>query len=350
MAISASAAILMDGPTGQILWAKNPDWQRPMASLTKIMTAALVLERCDLNDSVTVSLNAARTEGSSMYVRAGQTYRVEDLLHGLMLVSGNDCAAALAEYAGDSQEAFVNWMNRKAKLLGAENTRFANPHGLPAPDHYSTASDLALIARYALANPKFAEIVSSKQATYFDPASENPRTIQNKNRMLWDVEGADGVKTGYTLAAGRCLIASATREARRVIAVILDGPDMWEDAKTLLEYGLEAFSTRLVGRKGQEVGRAAVLKGLSPTTSAVLGEDLWVTLPIKAQIELEYLQGAPPTAPIIQWAPIGMLQIKHAGSVVAAAPVLAGQDIKSSGLKNYVSHFLSKVKELVRAN
>ncbi|NLJ85777.1 MAG: D-alanyl-D-alanine carboxypeptidase, partial [Firmicutes bacterium] len=288
--VSASTAILMDQQTGKVLWSKNPHWQRPIASLTKIMTAILVLENSDLDASLTVSQAAMRTGGSSMYLRSGDTYGIRDLLYGLMLLSGNDAAVALAEYVGGSVPRFVSYMNKKATMLGALNTTFANPHGLPAESHYSTAHDMALITRHALSIPEFATLVASQQARICDPIGGELYSIYNKNRLLWEFAGANGVKTGYTLAAGRCLVASAAREDRQVIAVILDGPQLWEDAKALLSYGLEEYENVLVKHRGQLVGTAGVVGGIDAIVPVVVDRDLWVTIPrgSKGTISIDY--------------------------------------------------------------
>ena len=347
--ISASSAIVVDGQTGQILWAKNPNWQRSVASLTKIMTAALALEYCDLDASLTVSSAAARTGGSSMYLRGGSTYRVRDLLYGLMLLSGNDAATALAEHIAGSVEQFAAQMNQKAAMLGALNTHFVNPHGLPAEDHYSTAYDMALIAGYALSNPEFAAVVASQQATIFDPVSGSSHPIHSKNRLLWEFEGADGVKTGYTLAAGRCLVASATRNERQVIAVILDGPKLWEDAVALLSHGLEEYATILVAHKGQNLGTVGVKGGIASTVPAVLAENVWVSVPraASAAVEMEYAVDGALTAPLEQWAPLGKLLIRYDGELLAETSLLAGEPVVSRNWTGYMGHFAQHLRRLL---
>jgi len=303
--VSASAAVVMDQQTGQVLWAKNPNWRRPIASLTKIMTAVLVLEYCDLQEQVAVSREAARTPGSSMYLRAGASYTVRDLLSGLMLASGNDAAEALAQHVAKTTAEFAVLMNKKAVLLGAHNTHFTNPHGLPDDNHYSTAYDLAVITRYAMSIPQFAEVVASQRRVISEPGSgagaeENSRPIYNKNRLLWQYEGANGVKTGYTAAAGRCLAASAARHGRQVIVVVLDAPRMWEDAAALLTYGLEEFENLRVVEKGQTVGTIGVAQGISDIIPAVSAEDGWVTVSKSQQdaVGVEYVIHEGLTAPI----------------------------------------------------
>ncbi|NLY52672.1 MAG: D-alanyl-D-alanine carboxypeptidase [Firmicutes bacterium] len=354
--ISASAAVVMDQQTGQVLWAKNPNWRRPMASLTKIMTAVLVLEHCDLNEPVLVSREAARTPGSSMYLRAGASYSVQDLLWGLMLASGNDAAEALAQHVAKTTGDFAVFMNKKAALLGAHNTQFTNPHGLPDDNHYSTAYDMALITRYAMSIPQFAAIVASPRKVISEPmsreeAGETSRPIYNKNRLLWQYEGANGVKTGYTAAAGRCLVASAAKYGRQVIVVVLDAPRMWEDAAALLTYGLEEFENLRVVEKGQSVGTIGVAQGLSDIIPAVSAQDVWVTVP-KSQrdaLEVDYIIYEGITAPIQKWAPVGKLQVKTGDDVLAEVPLLAGKEVADRTLGGFLKHFSRRLHRLLLA-
>jgi D-alanyl-D-alanine carboxypeptidase (penicillin-binding protein 5/6) len=347
--VSASSAVVMDQQTGQVLWAKNPDWKRPMASLTKIMTAILILENCDLDDTVTISREAACTPGSSMNLRAGTTYQVRDLLYGLMLLSGNDAAAALAEHSGGRIDEFVAMMNKKALLLGATNTNFANPHGLPDEKHYSTAHDLALLTRSSLAIPEFAALVASDQAVIPDPMDAAHLSIYNKNRLLWEFEGANGVKTGYTLKAGRCLVASATRYGRQVVAVILDAPRLWEDAVTLLNYGLEEHKNIMIAQKGQELGTASVQGGLKGTVAVVSGNDVWITAP-KAQSEaakIDYVISGEIMAPVEKWAPLGKLRVMDGEKLLLEAPLLAGEQVVERSWAGRLRHFVHRLRRLL---
>ena len=201
-----------------------------MASTTKILTAILIIDECDLDEEIAIPKEAEGTEGSSVYLRAGDIFTVRDLLYGLMLRSGNDCAVTLALHHSGSIAAFAAAMNAKAVSLGAEHSSFVNPHGLPDERHFTTARDLALITAYAMENETFREIVSCKFYA--------PRGWQNKNKMLFEYEGADGVKTGYTVRAGRCLVTSAERAGMRLVCVVLDSPEMYERTTELLD---EAF-------------------------------------------------------------------------------------------------------------
>lgn len=205
----------------------------PMASTTKIMTALLILDDCDLSQEIVIPKEAEGVEGSSVYLKAGDSYTVEDLLYGLMLRSGNDCAVALALFHSGSIEAFARKMNEKAALLGAEDTFFVNPHGLPAKGHHTTARDLSIIASYAMENPTFEKIVSTKYYVRHN--------WQNKNKMLWNFEGACGVKTGFTVNAGRCLVTSAERNGMKLVSVVLNSPQMYERTEELLEGAFETY-------------------------------------------------------------------------------------------------------------
>ncbi|HWR19998.1 MAG TPA: D-alanyl-D-alanine carboxypeptidase family protein, partial [Clostridia bacterium] len=219
----AVSAILLEAGTGKVLYEKNAYIKLPMASTTKVMTAILALECCALSDTVTVTEDAYGTEGSSIYLELEEKMSVEDLLYGLMLNSGNDAAVALAVHIGGSLEGFANLMNAKAREIGANNTNFVTPHGLPNGDHYTTAYDLALISAYALKNEDFCTIVGT---TYHRTTTGNfQRTFKNKNKLLWQYEGGNGIKTGYTKAAGKCLSFAAQREGMQLIGVVLNCPD-----------------------------------------------------------------------------------------------------------------------------
>ncbi len=226
-ATPSEAECVIEVSSRRFLHEKNARDCLPMASTTKIMTAILILDDCDLNAEIEIPKEAEGVEGSSVYLKAGEVYTAEDLLYGLMLRSGNDCAVALALFHSGSVEAFARKMNEKAALLGAEDTFFANPHGLPAKGHHTTARDLSIIAAYAMENPTFEKIVSTKYYVRHN--------WQNKNKMLWKFEGACGVKTGFTVEAGRCLVTSAERDGMKLVSVVLNSPQMYERTAELLE-------------------------------------------------------------------------------------------------------------------
>ena len=228
--ISASAAILLNADTGEVLYEKNSNQQMLIASTTKIMTALVALERGSLQDTVVVK-EEHMTEGSSMYLAPGEEVTVEELLYGLLLCSGNDAALVLADACCGSVDAFVEEMNRKAQELGLVGTSFANPNGLDHEKHYSTAEDMAKLAVYAVNNPVFVRFCSTIQV------SIGGRTMSNHNRLLREVDGCIGLKTGYTKAAGRTLVSCVRRNGCTLVAVTLQDGDDWADHKALYEFG-----------------------------------------------------------------------------------------------------------------
>jgi D-alanyl-D-alanine carboxypeptidase len=241
--LRAASAVLMDANSGSILYERSPDAVLPPASVTKILTALVILEHGQVADTVTASSAAARTGGYRLGLRAGQRISLGDLLAAILIRSANDAAVAAAEHVGGSLGGFVALMNEKAAEIGMTSSRFSNPHGLDEPFHYTTARDMATLTRVALENPTFAALVRTRQArvTIWKPARRRfvpqARIVQSHNRLLGQLEGADGVKTGYTDSAGRCLVASASRGSSRMIAVLLNDPRRWTDAAMLLEYG-----------------------------------------------------------------------------------------------------------------
>ena len=233
--ISARSAIVMDRLSGTVLYEKNADQRSLIASTTKIMTGLLVCQMCDPAQKVTIPAEVCGTEGSSLYLKAGECCTVEELLYGMMLHSGNDAAAALAIITCGSQRDFVRLMNDRAAQLGLKDTHFANPHGLDSDENYSTARDLAMLSRAALDNALFAQIVATHTRDFGD------RCFVNHNKLLGRYDGADGVKTGYTKAAGRILVSSATCQGRQLVVVTIDAPDDWNDHQKLLDYGFAQF-------------------------------------------------------------------------------------------------------------
>lgn len=240
---SAASMAVVECSSGRLLYAKDADKRRPMASTTKICTAITVLENCvDLQKEIEVPEKAVGVEGSSVYLQKGEKVKILDLLYGLMLRSGNDCAAALAYTVGGSIEGFADLMNRTAEKAGAENTHFTNPHGLHDDAHYTTAHDLCKITAYAFRNDTFAEIVATQKHTMPWEGREYPRVLVNKNKILSTYGGGDGVKTGFTKKAGRCLVSSATRNGMRVIAAVLSCGPMFEDCAALMDKAFAEFT------------------------------------------------------------------------------------------------------------
>lgn len=236
LAVSAKAAILMHADSGRVLYEKNADEHMLIASTTKIMTAIVMLEHCELDDLVEVDSRSAGIEGSSMYLKAGESYTVEDLLYGLLLVSGNDAASALALHVADSMEEFAELMNAKAAELGMTESSFKNAHGLDEEGHYSTARDMAKLAAYCMGNEDFARIAGTVSHTVGE------QTLMNHNRLLREYDGCLGLKTGYTMAAGRTLVTCAERDGARYVCVTLNDPDDWDDHKALYDWAFANYS------------------------------------------------------------------------------------------------------------
>ncbi|MFI8685246.1 D-alanyl-D-alanine carboxypeptidase family protein [Rossellomorea sp. NPDC077527] len=251
--VSSQRAILMDQETGRILYEKDAHTQSRIASITKIMTAILAVESGKMDQEVTVSSNAAGTEGSSLYLKAGEKIKLEDLVYGLMLRSGNDAAVAIAEFVGGSLDGFVYMMNEKANEIGMENTHFSNPHGLDDhKDHYSTAYDMAILTRYSMENGEYKEIAGTKVHTAPNPEEKWDRKWKNKNRLLTELyKHSTGGKTGYTKLAKRTLVSTASKDGENLIAVTLNGPDDWNDHIGMFEYGFKNYDYKIALEKGK---------------------------------------------------------------------------------------------------
>ena len=266
-AVSAQAGILIERSTGRVLWERNADEVLPMASTTKIMTALCVLENAALEDVVKIDARMSGIEGSSMYLEAGEELTVEQLLMGLMLRSGNDAAVALALHISGSIEAFAELMNEKAAQLGLTDTHFVNPHGLPAQGHHTTARELAVITAAAYENETFRRIVSTERAVVPWKGHPYDRVLSNKNKILTLYEGGNGVKTGYTKAAGRCLVAGAEREDMQLIAVVLNAPQMWDDCMAMMDEGFAHYDMAEVLSEGEAVGEVDFVFGGQTVTA-----------------------------------------------------------------------------------
>lgn len=276
-AYERESEIVIDSLTKKVLYEKNADIKMPMASTTKILTALTVLKHCDIKEIVKVSKNAEGVEGSSIYLKTGDELTVEELLYGLMLRSGNDAAVALAEYVGKTTEKFVAMMNEAAKEIGAVNSNFVTPNGLDDENHYTTAYDLALITAAALENETFSKIVACKKYR-----RENGEVWYNKNKILSTLDGGDGVKTGYTKKAGRCLVASASRKGARYIAVVLNCPPMFERCSSLLNDAFEKYSPTKICDDGKEISFRVLSDGVKNKKLSVRCEKT-VVLPVERE-------------------------------------------------------------------
>ena len=315
-AISARKAIVMDATTGRCLYEKDADARSLIASTTKIMTALVICEQCNVLDRVKIPKEAVGVEGSSIYLKEGEVLTVQELLYGMMLHSGNDAAVALAIYCGGTMEGFAELMNDKARLLGMKDSHFVNPHGLDAPEHYSTARDLAILAAYAMNNPIFKKTVSTKTVNVGN------RALRNHNKLLWQVEGADGVKTGYTKAAGRLLVSSAERQGRRLVAVTIDDGNDWADHAYLLNKGFADYELCQIVAKGDCLGTVEVLSGEKARVNVLAAEDFSYAL---AENEKPHIVLQPPGfvyAPVKQGHVAGFAYICIGDTAIGKIPVV----------------------------
>ena len=326
-AVSARRAVMLDAITGRFLYEKDPNERSLIASTTKIMTALVVCERCNVLDRMRIPKEAVGIEGSSMYLREGEVLTIQELLYGLMLSSGNDAAVALAIYCGGTVEGFAQLMNDKAHVLGLKGTHFENPNGLDSPEHFSTAGDLAVLAAYAMENPIFYKTVSAKTVTVGD------RYLRNHNKLLWQVEGADGVKTGYTKAAGRILVSSATREERRLVAVTLDDPDDWRDHAALLEEGFSKYSVKQIISEGDLIETVDVLGGTRGEVQILASEDFSYALAPEENIQWMIPGPGFVYAPAAEGASAGYAYALLQGNVIGKIKVQFGQTVEQSGTK-----------------
>ena len=338
--VAAQGAVLVDGDTGRVLCGKNEQKPLTMASTTKIMTAILVLEEGNLDDMVTVSQRAAKSPQVRMNLTAGEQVRQEDLLYAMMLKSYNDAAVALAEHIGGSVEGFCEKMTQKAKEIGAEDTVFGSPNGLDShlsfQEHHSTAKDMALIACYALKNPKFVEIINTPSVTLPMKGGEGKEYfITNQDRFLQEYEGAMGVKTGFTNKAGQCFVGAAKRGDVTLVTTVLasgwgtEGKEQkWKDTKALMDYGFENYHMEKVAAKGQQVQPTEVLHSSNERVAAVLAEDFEGLF---SQEEMEHInlcvtQVKTLEAPVKKGQKLGVAEVMLGETALAKIDIVAAEE------------------------
>ncbi|WP_198543777.1 D-alanyl-D-alanine carboxypeptidase family protein [Petroclostridium xylanilyticum] len=348
--ISSPAAVAIDTINGRILYSKNAYSRRQMASTTKMMTAILAIEKGDLNDIVTVSKRAAYVGGSQAHLKVGEKIKLEYLLYALMLPSGNDAAIAIAEHIAGNVENFVAMMDEKALEIGAKNTKYGSPHGLDR-NNYSTAYDLAIIARYCLTNPIFAEVVKTKSKVVPREGMENGKEYTNTNEMLHSYEGADGVKTGYTGPAGRCLVTSATRDGWQVISVVLGANSKYSrsnDSRKILNYVFSNFPLITVLPDGQEMISIPVVKGKKEKVYAINKGEISMHLNDTelANIEREFIVPEQLTAPIKRGQKIGKVVLRLGESPIGSCELYAKEDVAFWTIDMNLSKILKQWMEM----
>lgn len=314
--LSASSAILMDKESGRVLYEKNAREQRSIASITKLMTALVAVElHPDLSSTVTIQPEWTGAEGSSMYLKPEEEVTLEALLYGLMLASGNDAALAIAGYCGGDVESFVAEMNKKAAQLGMNDTHFANPNGLDDPDHYSTAYDMAILARAILEREELRAIVSTRSIYIAG------RSLTNHNKLLWRYEGCTGLKTGYTDEAGRTLVSSSLREGQELIAVTLNAPNDWADHAALFDYGFATYPRTLVAAAG-EWTHIPVTGSLCPFTRVSTVSDFYYPLAQGETVQRTVDLPERVEAPVEAGFPAGSLTLTLNGDEIGRLPLL----------------------------
>ncbi|MBE5758603.1 MAG: D-alanyl-D-alanine carboxypeptidase [Clostridiales bacterium] len=342
------SAALMEVSSGRLLFGKNEHEKLPMASTTKIMTCILALEMGRQEEIVTVSKNAAGVEGSSMYLAHGEKLPLIELLYGLMLSSGNDAAVAIAEHIAGDVKSFAELMNRKAAVLGAENTHFVTPNGLHDDAHYTTAYDLALISCYAMKNETFRKIVNTQ--SHHIPAGEQNREhwLKNKNRILSEYDGGCGIKTGFTKKAGRCLSAAAERNGMQLVAVVLNDGDMFGSCKMLLDYGFQNYSMQTLVRKGENFGNISVENGLSDEVSIAAAES--IILPLTEEevniIERKLYAAEYLTAPVKKAFPAGQIEFFLNGELLAKTALITENEVSEN---TFLYHFFQIIRKHIAA-
>lgn len=318
---SASAAILVDVDSGRMLYERNADARMLIASTTKIMTALVAIRDGKLSDTVKVSREAAYTEGSSMYLKEGEELTLETLLYGLLLCSGNDAAVAVAEHVGGSVKGFVERMNDTALALGMENSSFANPNGLDDENHYSTARDMAVLARAAMENETLVRIASTHTVTI------GGRTMTNHNKLLRFMDGCLGLKTGYTRAAGRTLVSCAERNGQRLIAVTLQDGNDWADHQSLYDYGFAAYPARRMAQLGHEVSRAAVAGGMKAGVPLIAADSFAWPLGVGERLETRVELDRELAAPVRAGTRAGQAVFTLNGREVGRVDLLCGETV-----------------------
>ncbi|MBQ2955165.1 MAG: D-alanyl-D-alanine carboxypeptidase [Clostridia bacterium] len=331
ISVDARAAILIERESGRVLYEKNADTRYPMASTTKIMTALIAVEHCRMDEIVTAGPNASGVPGTSIYLGKGEQLTMYQMLQGLMLRSGNDAAVAIAEHIAGDVKSFAALMNARASMLGAD-AYFVTPNGLDEGGHSASARAMALITRAAMENETFRELVGTQEAVIPWVDNEYSRVLRNKNRLLREYEGATGVKTGFTSAAGRCLVFSAERDGMELIGVVLNCPDWFGEAERLLDWGFANFSMVTAAEAGEKVAEANILNGEYQAISLcaektvrypVCAEDEW-SVQTEAEERLE--------APVTEGQAAGHTALIVDGEEIAGTDLIARRSVRRMGL------------------
>lgn len=345
--VNALAVAVMEVSSGRILYSKNAAVKRSIASTTKIMTALVALENGSLQDEVTVSKRAASIGGSTIGLQEGEKYTLKEMLYTLLLISANDAAIAVAEHIGGTVEGFADMMNRKAKSIGAADSNFVTPHGLDRDNQYSTAYDVAIITRCALNNPIFREIVSTKNTNI------SGYSLYNTNELLGTFQGVDGVKTGYTGKAGRCLVTTVCRDGMRLITVVLGSPTRTARAnasRALIDYVYENFSMRKLLAAGDVYAKVPVYRGIDRSVILKTAQDIEVPLSNAEMEELEIRKYVPDVinAPVYAGIEAGYVEYILKGEVVAQSMLTISENIRKMKYYDYFRHVLESWARIMK--
>jgi len=354
--LTATSAVLVDVASGQVLYELAADEKRYPASLTKIMTALLVLEEGDLDDVVVVSAAAAAVGEATVHLAADDRLGLRDLLAAALLPSANDASVALAEHIDGSVEAFVDRMNTRAAALGLTATHFENPHGLHHADHVTSARDLARLAREALRLPEFRRVVARSEAeiSLQRKAEKQPRKVKltSSNRLVrrdsehyWQL--ADGIKTGYTRPAGRCLAASASQNGWQLVCVVLQCKSSWPDARALLEWGFANFARQRVVSAGQTTADVHVVDGAPPLVAGVAKSSIDTLVAVKAPVPTPRVAESYPTAPVASGSRVGELIVSQLDGTELRATLVAPCDVPRSLAARIRDHLGGMIAALV---
>jgi len=345
--INAAAAVVMEASSGRVIYSKNATEKRSIASTTKIMTALVALEKGNLDDEVKISKKAASVSGSVVGLKEGQVYSLRELLYGMMLVSGNDAAIAVAEHIGGSVEGFAKMMNEKARAIGAADSNFVTPHGLDAENQYSTAYDLAIITRYAIKNPVFTQIVSTTD--YYIPE----HGLYNTNELLATCPGVDGVKTGYTGKAGRCLVTTASRNGMRLISVVLGSPTRTARAnatRALLEYTYRNYKMVNLLKAGDIYKKIPIYRGIKDRMELITTQTVAVPLTDEEEELLEVRECMPDMlkAPVYGGSDVGFVEYVLKGEVIAQSMLTTSCNVRKKKYSDYLLYVLKQWAKMFR--
>ncbi len=322
--INASSAILLDADTGQVVYEKDADAERPMASTTKIMTALLLCENVPETTVITASPNACKIHNCSLHLKLGEQLTAHDLLRAMLIRSANDTCVAAAEQVAGSESAFVSKMNSRAKELGALRTHFANPHGLTAPDHYTTARDLATIARTVVKQQRIMDVVKLLDCTIDRSIKKTDCNLHNYSHFVGRYSGAEGLKSGWTTPSGHCYVGVASHKGWRLISVVLKSNEYGSDTSALMNYGFNNFERIRVSDPGAEAGAAPVTFGVAPTVPAVSNGNLTVIVRKGDSDHIETrARYVAIKAPVAAGSIVGSLEARIAGKSLNSVPIVA---------------------------